>query len=106
MPGEWGRTALIWAVFREARSRNRRIVRLLLEAGADPDVRDVQGMTALMYAVAHPIDQRRAAKLVTELIQAGADVNLRTESGDTALSVALGWGRDSTVELLRAAGAK
>ncbi len=84
------------------------MVRLLLKAGADPNVRDGEGDTALMYSVSHPMDLKHAVRLVTELLQAGADVNLRTETGVTALSLELhrGRGRDTVADLLRAAGAK
>jgi hypothetical protein len=77
---------------------------LLLARGADPDIRDKRGMTALMYAVG---SQQEAS--VRKLIHMGADVNARTSPeihGQTALSIALSLGRNDFADLLRRAGAR
>ena len=63
-------------------------LRLLLNAGADPDTRDGQGTPAVTQAV---LSQSRAdlpdegAALVAALLKAGADPDLRDRRGDTPL---------------------
>ena len=51
-------------------------VKLLLEAGADPNIRDEYGYTALNWHVASFRDEGENPLLVRALIQAGADVNI------------------------------
>lgn len=108
-----GDPALIHAVSGEVLGRARRVVRRLLEAGADPEARDLHGRTALMRAVmqATPYGSRcrRAARVIGELIRARADVNARAPTGETALAMTRGWpcdGFDEIVATLRAAGAR
>ena len=69
--------------------------RLLLDAGADPDVRDSDGTTALMRAAYF-----RNVEAVESLIAAGADIETRDLAGRTALQ----WLRErrSTAEKDRA----
>ena len=57
------------------------IVRLLLEAGADPNVRNKHGNTALMLCT-------KRADIALLLIKAGADVNATNDEGKSALSMA------------------
>lgn len=61
--------------------------RLLLEAGAAPDVRLDDGVTPLMFAAAYG-----HTELVDELLARGADPRAEAEGGITALSNALGGG--------------
>lgn len=58
-------------------------VRQLLEAGADPNVRNEAGATALMWAV-DDLDKTRL------LLKAGADANARSDDGRTPLLSATG----------------
>jgi hypothetical protein len=60
-------------------------VKLLLEAGADPNIRDEYGYTALNWHVASFRDEGENPLLVRALIQAGADVNIRNSTLDTPL---------------------
>jgi len=56
-------------------------VRLLLERGADPNLRNDGGATALMYAVDDPEKTRL-------LLEKGADANARSDEGQSPLLVA------------------
>lgn len=60
---------------------NAAMLRVLLEKGANPNVRDAGGATPLILSASDP----EKARL---LIQAGADVNAQSASGRTALHVA------------------
>ncbi len=67
-------------------------VRLMLEAGADPNIRNEAGATALMWAV-DDLDKTRL------LIRSGADVNARSDDGRTPLLIAAG--RPGSFEIVR-----
>jgi TonB family protein len=73
------------ALRKEVREGNYAVAEKLLEnRDVDPDSRDGQGWTALMYA-AHS----DKADLVTLLLKAGADLNLVNDDGESALVVAV-----------------
>ena len=72
------------------------IVHLLLEAGADPNVRQNGGFTAL-----HAAAQNGDAAMARDLLGHGAEVDPATEDGLTALSIAEEQGHDEVVTLLR-----
>ena len=75
--GPNGSTPLMYAtLYGDAES-----MRLLLEAGADPNIRNEAGATALMWAV-DDLDKTRL------LIRSGADVNARSDDGRTPLLIA------------------
>jgi ankyrin repeat protein len=60
------------------------LVALLLEAGADPNARDQDGLTALMYAAG-----QGRVELVRVLLARGADVEAVTVGGDRASTLAI-----------------
>ena len=76
------------------------IVELLLDAGADVNLQDNYGRTALMEP-----SGLGYIETVRLLLEAGADVNLQDNYGWTALYHASRTGRTEIVRLLRAAGA-
>ena len=87
------------------------LVRLLLEAGADPNVVDARDQTPLMYAnLASPQVGRSDAtgefvmEIIEELLRAGAKVN-HTGDGRTALSLAVIHGNCRAARSLLMAGA-
>ncbi len=77
------------------------IVRLLLEAAADPNGRDDQGYTPLHAAAA-----AGSVAVAELLIQNGADVNALTTSGRPPLHYAEVGGHGATAKRLRASGAQ
>ena len=79
-----GRTCLHASCFgRETDEDRKRIAYLLLEYGADPNVRDANGATPLMY-VAHEMFDRKL-DIVEALLAFGADVNLVDKDGVSAV---------------------
>lgn len=71
-------------------------VQVLIKNGANVNVRDDDGDTALAYAAVRgaPID------LVKTLLSAGADVNIKNNRGQTALMLATEQRKSKIVELL------
>ena len=72
---------------------------MLLQRGAEIDVQDGKGYTALCAATT---GHERVVEL---LLQHGADVNLQISDGAIALVVAAGVGNERVVELLLQHGA-
>ncbi|MBZ5624572.1 MAG: ankyrin repeat domain-containing protein [Acidobacteriia bacterium] len=70
-------TALLCAV----RAKHSDIVAMLLEHGADPNLRGQDGTTPLLAAGG-------SLSIIQALVTAGADVNARHDSGETALYIA------------------
>jgi len=61
------------------------VAKLALEAGADVNAKDTNGITSLHYAVYHDKEE-----MVKFLIASKANVNAQTASGDTPLHIAVG----------------
>jgi ankyrin repeat protein len=82
------------------------IVQSLLAAGADPNIQDFSGRTALM-AAATPLGLwENDSKLTKLLLAAGANVHIKDQSGRTAFFFAQRHGNTEIVDLLKQAGAK
>jgi len=86
-----GRTALMYACL----SGSHRCAELLVEAGADVNVRDRYGMTALMMAAA-----AGGTEMVRLLVDAGAEVEAHDELGFTAMDWAKKWEKKNVIGLL------
>ncbi|PYU30931.1 MAG: hypothetical protein DMG31_13045 [Acidobacteria bacterium] len=95
LKGPGGSTPLMYAaLYGEADS-----VGVLLKAGADPNIRNDAGATALMWAV----DDAEKTRL---LLESGADANARSEDARTPLLIAAGrFGSAAVVKLLLDRGA-
>jgi len=94
---EAGWTALLYA----SAQGYPRIARLLLEAGANPDIGNVHNITPLMYSARYGNEE--VCKL---LIDYGAGLNLQDVYGETALMVAARTGHPKIAKLLITAGAE
>jgi len=66
------------------------LVRLLLNANADPNIKDTEGWTALMgcAATSNAICYQTASELIRLLLAHHADVNVTNDDNRTALSIA------------------
>ena len=89
-------TALMWAVS----ERHPRVLRLLLDAGADPRVSTAKGFTPLMYAV-----RNGDLDTIKTLIAAGVDVNEPSADDTHALPFAIVSGQDQVALFLLEQGA-
>jgi ankyrin repeat protein len=79
------------------REGHKDIVELLLKAGANVDIQNNKGYTALMWA---SLSGRKDIEIFKPLLEAGADVNLGDKLGETALTIARRRGHTAIVELL------
>jgi ankyrin repeat protein len=93
-----GRSALFMATFNDQRVK---IVKLLLEAQANPDVRGQEDYFPLFVAC----QEKKGHAAVSALLAAKADVNLSRANGTTALMVACNNCNIGAVEALLEAGA-
>jgi pectate lyase len=96
-PLRGGITPLYWAV----REHHEDVAELLIEKGANVQVKNRRGWTPLHHAV-----RGGNRDMVELLITKCADVNAKLKSGKTALSLAKERGHTEIVELLRKHGAK
>jgi ankyrin repeat protein len=77
------------------------MVRTLLDAGADPNIQDASGNTALHHAV-----QWKQSEVIPLLIEGGAVLDVENKFGLTALDIATNLGDEEIIKTLREAGAK
>jgi uncharacterized protein len=91
-----GWTALMCA----ACYRHDEIGHILLEKGANPEVKNADGLTALIFAATSG-----TAKFVEMLLDAGAFIDSRDNRLATALMDAAAWGRIDIVNILLERGA-
>ena len=78
-----------------AAGRHANIVKLLLDLGADPNVREQGGFTPL-----HAAAQNDDVDAVRILLLGGADLTLKSEDGKTALDIAMEAGNEKASALL------
>ena len=71
----------------------------LIDAGTDPNLKNVKGCTALMFGYSN-------LNFVQKVIQVGADVNWKDKDGNTALNLAADLGEVECVEKLIESGAE
>ena len=83
-----------------AEASNRRIIRAMLQHGADPEQRDIAGCTPIYYAAAN--GQR---DVVDDLLAMGAQIDAECEDGATPLYAAIKWGLYHMVQDLLERGA-
>ena len=93
---EAGWTALLMA----AAQGYPQIMRLLLDAGANPDMGNVHGITPLMYGARY-----KNIEVCKLLLESGANPDLKDISGQTALMIATFLGSADVAEMLLKAGA-
>lgn len=77
---------------------NSAVIALLIQAGADPNIRSSDGITPLMVAVGHPCN-------LPPLLQGGANPNLQDKWGRTAFSISKWQKNIVAMTLLEKAGA-
>ncbi len=80
-----------------AASRNSEVVKLVLQAGANPDARQQAGYTAL-----HSAAVNNTVEMVSALLSAGADPTIRTDAGQTPAEMAREKGHAQIAEMLDA----
>jgi ankyrin repeat protein len=73
------------------------LVRALLDAHANPNARDVRGMTPLMLSVA---SENQDPEVVKMLLAAGAEQSIKSTDGETALDWARKYSNPATMSLL------
>jgi ankyrin repeat protein len=97
-----GTTALMYSIihgnFQDDRDQLK-LVKWLLDHEANPNMQDIYGITALIFATVG-----RYANVINLLLNYGADVNMKNISGDTALFYAKG--DEKIIGILKEAGAK
>ena len=97
---EYGWTPLIIAVY-QAHPQTLRVVRLLLENGAKPNIRADDGATPLRVA-----SFRGSLEVVRLLLKYGADVEPENEDGNTPFQIASDKGHHEITKLLLNRGAR
>jgi ankyrin repeat protein len=99
---EVGRTPLMSVLISNPPSNLPEIVTLLLDGGANPNLQDGDGNTALHYASRRGSSLGVRVEAIAILIEHGAALDLENDEGQTAVDVAA---TEEMAEMLRAAGA-
>ena len=73
-----------------------RVVQILLQFGADPNVREQND-----YAPLHTAAQNRDAEMVRTLLYGGADLTFQGDDGKTALDIAMDAGDEKVISILK-----
>jgi ankyrin repeat protein len=68
---------------------------MLLDHGADPNVREASGFTPL-----HAAAQNDDVEMIRALLLAGADLTMKSANGKTAMDVAMDAGHEKATALL------
>ena len=76
------------------------VVELLVEAGADANIKDKDGSTALLLTCFWGTEE-----VVRLLIKGGANVNIKDNEGRSPIDMASFWNREGIRQLLIEAGA-
>lgn len=106
---EWPYTSLLTAIrlgferggtHTEGGNTQEQMVRVLLDAGADPNVVPEYGSTALAMS-----SRLGTPGVVSALLDAGADAEIQDPNGFTALMMACGYGRSDLIEAFVNGGA-
>ncbi|MFN2254630.1 MAG: ankyrin repeat domain-containing protein [Candidatus Promineifilaceae bacterium] len=101
----FGNTALLYAVVYALEGDTQvEMTRMLLDAGADPNLASKRGKTPIMTAVQNN-NIRGLNEIITMLLEAGADPNRQDYIGDSPLHYAARAGEDEVVALLIEHGA-
>jgi ankyrin repeat protein len=77
------------------------LVKLLIEAGANVNAKNIYGNTALIYA-----SFAGQLKLIKYLISVGADINIKNNTGNNVLMIASNYNNKKLLNLLKKYGAK
>lgn len=103
-------------LMRAARSADSETIKVLLEAGADTELKTKEGNTALLFAAGVGYRDKQTKGTEAEALAAlqifvdrggdGADINQKNTRGETALHGAAGRGADTIVKYLVEHGAK
>ncbi|KAM6910315.1 ankyrin repeat domain-containing protein 34A [Xenentodon cancila] len=93
--GETPISAACLATYDDSQTQQK-MIRYLLEKGADPNIPDKSGRTALMHACA----EQAGKEVVSLLLENGADPSLKDYSGSSALVHAINKGDRETLQVL------
>lgn len=101
-----GNPALIHLCHRTFASRLE-LMELLLQAGADPDIKDKKGRAVLHHAAASSIGTDHGTKIIALLTKYKANINVPNNLGDTPLHIAgdsclRGYGTKNLIAVLNA----